>query len=228
MPISYKVMEISQLFQKIKDPLFNHLKAAEHFRNALDEYCMSKGCRRPTPDKPEPPPAKSQISKTASFGGSGGGPFEISDNSTTFNLQKVLLRTGANIDNIQLMLGDGVKTKYTPSVGGVGGGPQVWQVPDGEFVTQVEYRSDKYLHGLTFITNKGHKSPAFGSNIGDYHIITIPEEWRIVGMYGRCGQYVDQLGFKIAKTIYDAKTESSEIFTVKLTDQGIESILTTE
>jgi len=98
---------------------------------------MSKGCRKPIPDKPEPPPAKSQISKTANFGGTGGGPFEISDNSTTFNLQKVILKTGSAIDNIQLMLGDAIKSKYTPSIGGPGGKQQEWNVPNGEFVTQI-------------------------------------------------------------------------------------------
>jgi hypothetical protein len=79
-------------------------------------------CRRPSSDKPKPPPASIVQSRSNAFGGNGGGPFEFYVNSTTINAMKFLLRHGSSIDNLQILLGDGVKKIYTPAQGGSGGG----------------------------------------------------------------------------------------------------------
>lgn len=115
---------------------------------------------------------------------------------------KVLLRSGKEIDQIQIFLSDGVQNLYSPRFGGGGGGDRTWEVPKGEYVTQVEYRSGDRLDALTFITNKGTKSPTFGGGGGGYHLMTIPTGYRIVGIFGRCGARVDRLGFNLARTIY--------------------------
>ena len=41
----------------------------------MDTYCKTYNCKKPTPDKPRPPPAKIEIHKTSVHGGDGGGPF---------------------------------------------------------------------------------------------------------------------------------------------------------
>lgn len=159
-------------------------------------------CRKPLPDKPKPPPATTVLTRSLSFGGNGGSPFEFSVDSTTLNAVKFVVRHGTNVDNIQILLGDGVKKVYTPAQGGSGGSLSEWTVPDGQFVEQIEYRSGDRVDAITFITNTGQKSPYFGGGGGGYHLVTFPEGYRIVGFYGRSGDRVDQIGFILAKTVF--------------------------
>lgn len=137
MPIRYKVIQLSQLFTKIKDPSININDAIAQFHTALDAYCKTTGCKKPTPDKPKPPPASFIISRSKTYGGNGGSPFEFYFNSTTLDAVKFLIRHGTNIDNIQIELGDGVKKLYTPAEGGSGGSPTEWAVPTGQHIVQV-------------------------------------------------------------------------------------------
>jgi hypothetical protein len=53
---------------------------------------------------------------------------------------------------------------------------------------------------LTFITNKGNKSPRYGGNGGSYHLETFPTGYRIIGLYGHQGTGLDSLGFILGKT----------------------------
>ena len=137
MPIKYKVIQLSELFSKIKDPTINIEEAVQQYHAALDAYCDSLSCRKPTPDKPKPPPATITQARSKAYGGNGGSPFEFYVNSTTINALKFVIRHGTNIDNLQMLLGDGVKKVYTPAEGGSGGGPTEWQVPAGQYTTQI-------------------------------------------------------------------------------------------
>jgi len=59
------------------------------------------------------------------------------------------------------------------------------------------------IDSLTFITNKGTRSPTFGGSGGSYYDMEIlPADYRIVGAYGNAGSSVDKLGFILAKTVY--------------------------
>jgi hypothetical protein len=89
-------------------------------------------------------------------------------------LRRVHIRSGVEIDNLQLLISDGVTEKYTQAVGGTGGGEYSWQVPESEHVTQVEFRTGDRVDSLTFITNKGTKSPKYGGDGGIYHLMNIP------------------------------------------------------
>ena len=79
--------------------------------------------------------------KTKALGGTGGYPFEYKVVSTTMNSLKFLLRSASRIDKLQILLGDGVRKEYTPAQGGNGGRPEEWEVPAGQYIRQVEYRS---------------------------------------------------------------------------------------
>ena len=57
MPITYKVMEISNLFRKIKGLNIDFDLAIKQFNTALDNYCKGRYCKLPNPDKPKPLPA---------------------------------------------------------------------------------------------------------------------------------------------------------------------------
>ena len=84
------------------------------------------------------------------------------------------------------------------AVGGNGGDAKVWEVPTGEEISQVEVRSGHRIDGLRFITNKGNQSPQFGGNGGMYHLVVVPENHMIVGIYGVQGGGVHKLGFIFA------------------------------
>lgn len=118
------------------------------------------------------------------------------------NAIKFNVRHGTAVDNIQIELGDGVKSLYTPSFGGGGGSLTEWAVPTGQHISQVEYRSGDRVDSLTFVTNTGIKSPIFGGGGGSYSLVTFPDDYRIIGIFGRSGSRLDQLGFILAKTVY--------------------------
>ena len=52
-------------------------------------------------------------------------------------LKRVIARHGQYLDAIQMQFSDGIKTVSTSSFGGNGGTMNVWNVPEGEYVTQV-------------------------------------------------------------------------------------------
>jgi hypothetical protein len=68
----------------------------------LDLYCTENNCKLPTPDKPKPSPATVVIQKSRDHGGNGGGPFEWSHVHPTLDVRKVHVRSGTEIDNIQI------------------------------------------------------------------------------------------------------------------------------
>ena len=69
-------------------------------------------------------------------------------------------------------------------------------------MTQVEYHWGSHVTCLVFITNKGTKSITFGKCSGNYNLLTFPEDYRIVGIFGRSGGRLDRLGFYLGKTVY--------------------------
>ena len=88
------------------------------------------------------------------------------------------------------------KEETSPSFGGNGGGPYTWKVPDGQYIAKIEYRQGSWLDGLTFVTNKGNKSPHFGGNGGNGPFTyTIPSGQRLSGIYGHKDQYMRGVGF---------------------------------
>lgn len=203
MPINCKLLPLSDLFKFYTGSDIDITNAIIKFTIALDQYCFSKGCKKPDPDLPQPPKPTIASAQTKAYGGNGGGDYSWSHIHPTLSLKKVLVRSGARMDKIQLFLSDGVTNMYTPEYGGNGGGPGEWTVPDGEHITQIEYRSGDKVDSIGFITNKGTKSPHFGGSGGGYSLETLPDGYRIVGLYGRSGSEVDRLGFWLAKTNFD-------------------------
>ena len=130
MPISYKMLPLSDLFEHIHDEKLNVTDAKKKFFAAMDAYCVKLNCKPPTPDHPKPPPAKVEVNKSQALGGSGGSPFEWEHPHPTLGAKKFIMRSGSEIDNIQIFLSDGVTNMYSPQHGGGGGNPGEWTVPD--------------------------------------------------------------------------------------------------
>ncbi len=72
-----------------------------------------------------------------------------------------------------------------------------WDVPEGEYIKQIEVRTGNAVDAITFITNTGKKSPQFGGNGGGYNLINIPRNCRLCGYFGRTGHEnaINKLGF---------------------------------
>ena len=207
MPIRYSVIELTELFDKVE--IFgiktNLAKVKTSFIIALTNYCHKLGCKKPIDDLPKPGPAKIEVTNSPPFGGGGGGPFSFFIPNPLVNVKSFLVRWGNWVNTIQMQFTDGVKSTYSPTYGiDTSPGLTQWDVPVDEFITQVEYSggSGNVVGGFNLVTNKGHKSPRFGSSSGESVIVTFPEGYRIIGLFGRYGQFLDQLGFILGMTVY--------------------------
>lgn len=133
-----------------------------------------------------------------------------------------IVRHGDLVNTIQLLFTDGVRSVFSPTFGtNYNAAYAEWVVPEDEFITQVEYTVYAgYLRGFNLITDKGHKSPRFGPIDGEYSLITFPEGYTIMGLYGASGLIVDRLGFILGKTIYpkDPEYEETDSKIVKIED----------
>lgn len=147
------------------------------------------------------------------MGQNGGHAFEWFLPEPLINVNKFLVSHGDDINIIQVMMFDGVKNTYSPEYGlNKGKRQDSWEVPKDEYITQVEYiNGNKWINGFNLITNKGTKSPRFGSSSGQYKIVTFPTGYRVIGIYGRCGLYVDALGFVLGKTVIPDSEEYGSI-----------------
>ena len=131
MPITYKVMEISSLFRKVKGLTIDVDQAVIQFKAALDDYCRDRDCKLPSPDKPTPLPAQLVTQQTLRLGGGGGDYYSHMINSTTMSASKFSARFGSEIDQFQVLLSDGVRSEYLPKQGAGGGNPAEYTVPKG-------------------------------------------------------------------------------------------------
>lgn len=95
MPITCKLLPLSDLFLFHPNTTFDFKGATTQFLAALDNYCAVNVCKPPIPDKPKPAPATVTTTKTQNFGGGGGGPFEWSKVHPTLNARKVLIKSGS-------------------------------------------------------------------------------------------------------------------------------------
>ncbi len=75
MPITYKMLPLSDLFSFNPDKTVDYKLAKTQFLAALDLYCTQNKCKEPTPDQPKPLPATVTTAKSRDYGGGGGGPF---------------------------------------------------------------------------------------------------------------------------------------------------------
>lgn len=95
MPITYKLLPLSDLFIYNPDKSINQKEAKSQFLAALDLYCTQNNCKQPIPDKPNPQPATVSTKKSSDYGGNGGGPFEWVHIHPTLDMRKILIRSGA-------------------------------------------------------------------------------------------------------------------------------------
>ena len=95
------------------------------------------------------------LEKTPEFGNPNmGKAFSWKTSLKNAEIREIEGRDGFYIDRIKVKTVNGTEEESSPSIGGNGGGPYKWTVPDGEYIIKVEYRQGSWLDGVTFITNK--------------------------------------------------------------------------
>ena len=114
---------------------------------------------------------------------------------TDAEIREITGREGSFIDQVKVKTADGGSEQTSPSFGGSGGHSYTWKVPNGEYISKLEYRSGSWLDGITFVTNKGNKSPHFGGNGGNGYTFDLPVGARLNGVFGYKQGYLKGLGF---------------------------------
>jgi len=67
-------------------------------------------------------------------------------------VSRINIRCGSHIDQIQLVLTDGIQTVELSRHGAIGGSELNYTVPDGHRITKIEVWSEKALDALRFTT----------------------------------------------------------------------------
>ena len=84
-------------------------------------------------------------------------------------------------------------------------------MPANEHLSQVEYWAwDGYVCGLTFITNKGTKVE-IGVHVGIYSLVTFPDGYRVIGLYGKHVGIITKLGFILGRTVIPGQIQDQKM-----------------
>ncbi|KAE8352482.1 Endonuclease/exonuclease/phosphatase [Aspergillus coremiiformis] len=108
---------------------------------------------------------------------------------------KIVLSGGNRLDSVGLTLASGQTTTH----GGNGGTTTELTLGPNEYWTQTQLCQDKYnghtrIFSLKATTSTGNTISA-GKTTSDCKNFSAPAGWQIVGLYGRDGDEVDELGF---------------------------------
>lgn len=139
---------------------------------------------------------KPKFFMTRLYGGEGGSAF---DHMNRRRISKVTIRGGKWIDGVTFEYGNGDKL----SNGGDGGGPESMDLAEDEYINMIRLKEGKIIQSLTFFTNKGNKLGPVGSGKGGIFSkegtaveVKAPEGYRLIGIRGREGNYLDAIGFR--------------------------------
>jgi hypothetical protein len=119
-------------------------------------------------------------------------------------VSQVNIKFGSHIDQIQLVLSDGIEKLELASHGGDGGGSVVqYKVPDGHRITKVEVWSGKGVSALRFTTDKGDMSKIFGQTYFDSNnvesvslkVVTAPQNGHLIGLEGKSSKVINMIRF---------------------------------
>ena len=129
-------------------------------------------------------------------GGTGGKSFV--DDAIDYDgvyLKEIRVRSGKRIDSIQCIYEESDGHTYIgPTNGGSGGESNHFILDDDEFIQEVRGRYGSRLDSIQFITDR-QQSPVYGgSGGGSQFRYMAPENFEIIGFFGRAGEEVDAIG----------------------------------
>jgi hypothetical protein len=130
-----------------------------------------------------------------SYGGTGGTGFnDVNLIADTQTVRVISMRSGSRIDQIALTLDDGTVLSH----GGGGGSEISLTLEQGEYLTSLELCTGEQ-NGSTRIfyasfTTSLNRTLAGGTATDGFVRIEAPEGWQIIGLHGRSGDEVDNIG----------------------------------
>ena len=136
-----------------------------------------------------------QAPATEIVGGPGGDAFSDPDPGRGARVVEVQVRSGEQVDSVQLVyaLSDG-RTVMGPQHGGAGGELSVFHLDADEYLVGISGRSGSHIDSIRFQTNK-RISPAFGGRGGSRDFrVDVPANAQTTGLAGRAGNYLDAIG----------------------------------
>lgn len=177
------------------------------FVGLLDDYIHKSGPSSPLQQtnwwevKEEDYGINVMIYKTAHFGS---GDLEFDDSPELYEntvLNEISIRTGVRVDQVTFLINDTTNLEH----GGSGGTLSTLSLAAGENITQIEMYKDSYggsdrVFWIKFTTNLGNTLEG-GTQSGSYLSIPIPAGKIAVGMYGKSGTEIDNLGFLLIDEI---------------------------
>ena len=120
-------------------------------------------------------------------------------NSAMMQVIQINLRFGACIDQIQMILSDGIKRIESRPHGGNGGIETQYQVPFGHRITQIEVWSTHAIDALRFTTNNDEKSKIFGTIYNkiseNIDIVKAPLNTHLIGIKGKNSSILNMISF---------------------------------
>jgi hypothetical protein len=141
------------------------------------------------------PTQKAKFSESPLFGGDSGDSF---DHGNNFHIDAITVFADNNyIHGISVQY-NGAKNGKAGSIPPSGENGKTLKLRKGEFVTAVKVRStNKNVHSLTFLTNKGTKlGPCGGSKKGEEVDVRAPPGCVLCGLIGKSGKHVNAIGLK--------------------------------
>jgi len=130
----------------------------------------------------------SSVTPSPQYGGGGGSPFTDLA-TTTQELSSILIRSGSEVDAIQVCFRNQDNTIQCREMhGGSGGSPNQFDLLPGEYINRIEGRSGRRIDSLQFFTNTGRQSAKYGGNGGSP--FSIPNIC-LNGIAGRSGSRID-------------------------------------
>jgi hypothetical protein len=113
----------------------------------------------------------------------------------TPKIASITARGASRLDALSFSLADGIVLSH----GGTGGTASSLALAANEFVTQAQlcegqYNGNARIFSVKMTTSAGRTVQA-GTSTNDCLVSSAPAGWQIVGMFGRDGDEMDQLGF---------------------------------
>jgi len=128
-------------------------------------------------------------------GGTGGWGFDTGMNLS--GVRSIDVWCGKYLASFQIKFRDGTTSQH---VGGKGGTPNTFPVPEGESITRIEVWSDRLIHAIQFHTNRGTVSQKLGGEGGARQTLQAPPGQSLVGFFGKSGDLIDSIGADWALT----------------------------
>lgn len=111
------------------------------------------------------------------------------------------MRCGTLASNLKFQFFDGNDWNSSPIIGlSAEGQSKVFEVEEGDRITEVEVWTGTRLEGIQFKTAKGVLSGVCGRRKDIYHMFKVDPGWRIIGLRGRRGTHIDKIGLILGKT----------------------------